>query len=97
MIRELLGQIRDFGLRAEDENDLPARPGLPSLDIRSTSLITPKVDIRPPSIWRIGRCGIEAKDPLLLAAGAALRRRRFRESDRRWLPRASSRHHSWLN
>src|SRR5579863_4821827 len=47
-----------------------------------------KVGTRPPSTWRIVQSEIAAKDLLLLVVGAALRRRRFHECDRRWRQRA---------
>jgi hypothetical protein len=48
-----------------------------------------KVGARPPSTWRIAQFEIAAKDLLLLVAGAASRRRRSHECDRRWRQRVS--------
>src|SRR5580658_4143018 len=47
-----------------------------------------RVEIHPPSTWRIVQSEIAAKDLHLLAVEAALRRRRFHECDRRWLQRS---------
>src|SRR5580704_5764505 len=57
-----------------------------SLEAALGALGPTKVGTRPPSTWRIVQSEIAAKD-LLLLVGAALRRRRFHECDRRWRQR----------